>query len=214
VEILTDILRISWYVVGALAVIGGFIQFLWYAGKFPGWVFSLLGRVSWGRVGDGVSHLVDQLRADAWQPEWVIGIGRTGAVIAALIAENMRWLPPEVRLETINIRHGFTDRTRQRIIADSGFLERVGSGGVLMVDSEMYRGDTVNMVKQTLCSRGVEEIRVAILFKFQPSGYRLSEYNPDYIGERLTRPVLMPWLFTSQAKAIVRRVQQSRWGRE
>jgi pyrimidine operon attenuation protein/uracil phosphoribosyltransferase len=144
----------------------------------------------------------------------VIGIGRTGTVIAALIAENMRWLPPEVRLETINIRHGFTDRTRQRIIADSGFLERIGSGRVLIVDSEMYRGDTVNMVNQTLRTRGVEDIRVAILFKFEPRGYRLSEYNPDYIGERLTCPVLMPWLFTSQAKVIAMRVQKSRWGRE
>lgn len=93
--------------------------------------------------------MVDQLRGDGWQPDWVIGIGRTGAVIAALIAENMRWLPPEVRLETINVKHGFTDRTRQRIIADSGFLKRIGRAErVLMVDSEMYRGDTVNLVQQ------------------------------------------------------------------
>lgn len=40
-ETLADILRIIWYIVGALAVIGGFIQFLWYAGKFPAWAFSV-----------------------------------------------------------------------------------------------------------------------------------------------------------------------------
>jgi len=207
------VLSTFWTVIGILAIIAGFIQLLWYVGKFPAWISSRLGRVSWGRVRHGIEKIANEIRADDYRPEWVLGVGRTGTLIAALVAENMRWLPPEVRLATLNLRHGFTNGTRLREVTDESLKRQMHEAKVLLVDSEMYRGDTARFAWQTLTSWGAAEIKVAVLFKFEPKGYKLSEFDPHYVGETFSRPVMMPWLFTPEAKTVARKVQQSRWGK-
>ena len=200
-----------WTVIGILAIIAGFLQFLWYIGRFPTWISNRLGRVSWGRVRHGIEQIADDIRGDDYRPDWVLGVGRTGTLIAALLSENMRWLPPEVRLATVNARHGFASGTRLREVTDEYLKGHMHGAKVLLVDSEMYRGDTVRAVQQALSDWGAAETRVAVLFKFEPKGYKLSESSLQYVGETFGRPVMMPWLFTPQAKTVAKRVQKYRW---
>jgi len=115
------------YVVVPLAAVGDVIQLGWYFGKLSLWIFSLLDCISWGRVNGEILHLADMLVVGGWQPEYVIGVGRTATIIAALVTKYVHRLPPDVSFETIIIKHNFAAIIKKPLITDSSFLKRISS---------------------------------------------------------------------------------------
>jgi hypothetical protein len=201
-------------VISGLLAIATVVEFLWYGGRLPGFVLSLVGRVSWGTLQRALSALMREIRSSGWQPDLVIGMGRTGGLAAALLAENMRWLPPQVGLMVLNFRQAPTDKDKANVDA---LIQKAGvkAERVLVVDSETYRGDAIRVVVNALRELGPEglDVRTATLFKFEPKNYKMALPEPDFKGTRLGRPVLMPWVLAPELRLAAKRVQSERWRR-
>ncbi|HJX61730.1 MAG TPA: phosphoribosyltransferase [Dehalococcoidia bacterium] len=202
-------------IISSLLAIATVVEFLWYGGRLPGFIHSLVGRVSWGSLQTALSGLMRQIRSSGWQPDLVIGMGRTGGLVAALLAENMRWLPPEVGLTVLNFRQAPTDEDKAEVDALVQEAGAVQAERILIVDSETYRGDAIRMVVTALRELGPEglDVRTATLFKFEPKGYQLSRPKPNFEGTRLGRPVLMPWVLAPELRLAAKKVQSERWRR-
>ncbi len=153
------------------------------------WIFyeklSKRYRLRWGFAQKAVEKIVRRMIGDRFSPTLIVGIGRGGAIMGALISGELGHRP----LIVIDRKYKWEEGRRitnmvQRLRINFG-LE-----SVLLVSGEVHSGTTMRLYYDYFKSLGAKEIRRATLF------YETGATEPvEYIGLKSSRKTLrMPWM--------------------
>lgn len=157
--------------------------------------------INWNDVCNGVLFLNDQLVKSDYIPTHIVGIGRGGAILGALISGNL--------LETKHIpfssyeRKYNKDGTKMRTVDlfDGVSLgEDVNLSKVLLVAGDVGTGLTAKAFTSWLNDQGAKEIRFAVLIK-SPSPAKL----PDYFYKTFwtEQGLSLPWMISQNYKRYI-----------
>jgi uncharacterized protein len=143
-------------------------------------------RMTWDELGVGARSLAEQVAADGWRPDIILGIARGGllgggAISYALDVKNTF---------TMNVEFytGIDERLEMpMILPPVPDLVDLGEASVLVADDVADTGQTLVLVKEFLAGK-VREARVAVLYE-KPG----SVVNCEYVWKRTDRWIDFPW---------------------
>ena len=143
-------------------------------------------RMRWDDLGDGSRALADQIAADGWWPNIILGIARGGLFVGGAIAYAL-----DVKNTfTMNVEFytGIDERLEMpMILPPVPDLIDLGEARVLIADDVADTGQTLVLVKEFLSGK-VGEARVAVLYE-KPG----SVVNCEYVWRRTDRWIDFPW---------------------
>ena len=170
----------TYEIIGLLAAIIGIISFLWFLHDR----FLPYRRLSWRKIRLGAHRITSQILEGEYIPTIVVGIGRDGAIVGALVSAGLGHCP------FIVIDRNYTWSGSGRI-GDLLFPVKIPKErltNVLLVVAGLYTGSTVANFTQHLFEIGAKNIKLAALFS---QGGRM---NPDYVAFDFNhRSLAMPW---------------------
>lgn len=141
-------------------------------------------RITWRMVGRGVLDLKDKLVSSRFSPELIVGIGRGGAVVGALLSGCLGHVP----LLVIDRKYEWIDGKERK---DAMFAEieiKKRFERVLLVAGELHTGDTAKLYKEFFEAKG-EEVRIMTLVT-----ETYPRLKPDYFSFTIDDPKLrFPW---------------------
>lgn len=174
--------QVGWVVYHILAAVGAMASI--YAGLRG---LQLFRRVSWRKVERMVLRLCEDLRSEDFKPTLIMGIGRGGAVLGALISgvfghvplivieRHYNWTNGEGRATEIEMPEALEER-----------LERV-----LLVAGEVHTGNTMSLCLRSLREMGAGDVRTYALQCEQVTIFR-----PDECGIIRDGVIHLPWMLT------------------
>jgi len=147
--------------------------------------------VSWKKVEKGVVELKEQLINDKYYPTLIIGIGRGGAVISALLSGVLGNVP----IIIIDRVYKWSNHQRQEGLCDeikiSKNIERV-----LIVAGELHSGNTAKKYTEHFTKIGSKEVKMLTFMK-EP----YPTFKPDYFYiETKHSDIRFPWMITKEYK--------------
>lgn len=154
-------------------------------------------RVTWRRAERLVDRMVEEMISDGFVPSFIVGIGRGGAVLAALMAGRLGHRP----IMALTADHHWSGSGRRDDLAiefsinDPSWREHV-----LLVAGETHTGQSMRFVESYLASIGCEEIRRAVLYY-----ERGTTQDVEYVGFRTTRKMVrLPWMYSRHYQRLAR----------
>lgn len=147
------------------------------------------GEFSWEDVNNGVLRLVDLVRKSNFNPDIIVGVGRSGAIIAGLLAGNLGVLPV-----------GVIDREYQRMRGGGRkvVIRRgvdVKNKKVLLVCGMLITGQTLKAAYDIIDKRGGE---IKTLTMFKRTGPLIM--TPDYYSYEIESIARFPWRLSADWK--------------
>jgi uncharacterized protein len=143
-------------------------------------------QMTWAELGPGTRSLAEQVAADGWRPDIVLGIARGGLLVGGAIAYTL-----DVKNTfTMNVEFytGIDERLEMpMILPPVPDLVDLAEARVLVADDVADTGQTLVLVKDFLAGK-VGEVRVAVLYEKPPSIVRC-----DYVWRRTDRWIDFPW---------------------
>ena len=173
-------------IIGLVLGIIGAISALWYFWDklFP------IRRLSWKFAEKTSKKIAEEMTADNFSPTLIVGIGRGGAVMGALISGVLGHRPLVVIDRKYMWKEG--DRVDDMIFPiniPQNLLERV-----LLVSGEVHSGNTMKIYHKHFKELGAKLIRRATLYYEKGATVKV-----EYKGlESTKKDILMPWMFTKQ----------------
>lgn len=170
-------------IIGLILGLIGAISALWYFWEklFP------IRRLSWRFAERSAKRIAEELTADNFSPTLIIGIGRGGAIVGALISGCLGHRPLVVIDRKYTWREG--DRFDDMIFPvdiPQNFLERV-----LIVSGEVHSGNTMKLYYEHFKKLGARSIQRATLYYEKGATVKV-----EYKGLELSKKnILMPWMF-------------------
>lgn len=149
-------------------------------------------KVTWDIVDQQVPKIKDALISDQYFPTLIVGIGRGGSVVGALLSGCLGSVPIIVLDRVYKwSTEGRTDDILFKNIDFSSFNQKV-----LIVAGELHSGNTVKMYKKYFEECGAGEIRV---YSFMKEKYPF--VKPDYYSiESEKADIILPWMITKDYK--------------
>lgn len=148
--------------------------------------------LEWGDVCRGAEDINKQLRDTGYIPTHIIGIGRGGAILSALISGNLIHAPHPIPFTAIERKYS-TNQVGVRQVASLADIDlgQCNLSRVLLVASDVVTGTTAGYFKQFLTVQNAGDIRFAVLVACPHSAVK-----PDYrYKEILTDEDLhFPWM--------------------
>lgn len=146
-------------------------------------------KLSWRFAQKVVLDIVDKMTADDFSPTLIVGIGRGGAIMGAMLSGVLDHRP----LIVIDRKHEWKEGRRiddmvQHLQINFG-LERV-----LIVAGEVYSGNTMRLYYDYFKELGAKEIRRATLY-YEKGSTEPVEYKGLISSNKIHR---MPWMFTKR----------------
>jgi uncharacterized protein len=142
--------------------------------------------MSWDDVGTGSRALAEQIVADGFEPDIILGIARGGLLVAGAIAYAL-----DVKNTfTVNVEFytGVDERLEMpMILPPVPDLVDLGESSVLIADDVADTGKTLVLIKDFLAGK-VAEVRAAVLYE-KPR----SQVNCEYVWRRTDRWIDFPW---------------------
>ena len=143
-------------------------------------------RMTWDELGVGARSLAEQVAADGWRPDIILGIARGGLLVGGAISYAL-----DVKNTfTMNVEFytGIDERLEMpMILPPVPDLVDLGEASVLVADDVADTGQTLVLVKEFLAGK-VGEARVAVLYE-KPG----SVVNCEYVWKRTDRWIDFPW---------------------
>jgi hypoxanthine phosphoribosyltransferase len=143
-------------------------------------------RMTWAELGEGTRSLAEQVAADEWRPDIVLGIARGGLLVGGAIAYTL-----DVKNTfTMNVEFytGIDERLEMpMILPPVPDLVDLAEARVLVADDVADTGQTLVLVKDFLAGK-VGEARIAVLYE-KP----LSAVRCEYVWRRTDRWIDFPW---------------------
>ena len=143
-------------------------------------------RMAWDELGEGARGLAEQIAADSWKPDIILGIARGGLLVGGAISYAL-----DVKNTfTMNVEFytGIDERLEMpMILPPVPDLVDLGEARVLVADDVADTGQTLVLVKEFLAGK-VREVRVAVLYE-KPG----SVVNCEYVWRRTDRWIDFPW---------------------
>ena len=142
--------------------------------------------MSWDDLGEGTRTLAEQIAADGYRPELVLGIARGGLLVAGAIAYALGIK----NTFTMNVEFytGVDERLEMpMILPPVPDLIDLGESRVLIADDVADTGQTLLLVKDFLAGK-VADVRIAVLYEKPQSQVRC-----DWVWRRTDRWIEFPW---------------------
>lgn len=146
--------------------------------------------LSWEDVEQAAYAIIRQMNADAFEPDVIISIARSGLIPASLISYALG----NKELYVIKIDFSKSQKiSHQQDMRDlpkiTQALEKDVEGlKVLVVDEMVVSGSTLKMVSDYMGMKHPAQVKYAVLYK-QP----WSQFSPDYFGEEVRYWPIFPW---------------------
>lgn len=188
---------------GILASVATLIMFIWFVMSDPiklneRW----FKRASWGRIKKGTLRMIKHLGASDWRPDVILGVGRSGHIVAGLLVCNLKWEPGNFKLGVVNVQTSTINGARSLAIETSR-EDITADTKVLLVDGEMYTGQTMETVVNFLrTDSGVREVKSMVLFKRDQT-----VYAPDFFAFPVSDVLAMPWEWWSRPDRMIHRLR-------
>jgi hypoxanthine phosphoribosyltransferase len=142
--------------------------------------------MAWQELGAGARSLAEQVAADEYEPDLLLGIARGGLLVAGAIAYAL-----DLKYTfTMNVEFytGVNERLEMpMILPPVPDLVDLGEARVLIADDVADTGQTIALVKNFLAGK-VAEVRVAVLYE-KPG----STVHCEYVWRRTNRWIVFPW---------------------
>ena len=142
--------------------------------------------MAWDELGIGARDLAEQIAADSWKPDIILGIARGGLLVGGAISYAL-----DVKNTfTMNVEFytGIDERLEMpMILPPVPDLVDLSEASVLVADDVADTGQTLVLVKEFLAGK-VREVRVAVLYE-KPG----SVVNCEYVWRRTDRWIDFPW---------------------
>lgn len=172
-------------VIGIVSSVVGILWFLWYTWEklFP------IRRLRWKIAERSADRITRDMARDGFSPTLIIGIGRGGAVMGALISGALGHRP----LLVLDRKYVWIEGRRYedmliRVNIPFHLLERV-----LLVAGEAHSGNTMKRYHEIVKGMGAVLIRRATLY-YEEDG---CTEGVEYTGLKSSKKkVLMPWMYT------------------
>jgi hypoxanthine phosphoribosyltransferase len=154
----------------------------------------------WSDVETWIKSVVDHAHREKIKPRWVVGIGRSGAILGGMIAGNLKFKIrkdhiPVTTIERVHRKNNYVLSTltdREEEFTSDGNPVVTGrklpskKQTVLIVIGEAKSGGSVACVKHWLASRGFNQSVVAALLASKKG---IADFEPYLYGQS----AMMPW---------------------
>src|SRR5437867_11998195 len=143
-------------------------------------------RMEWDELGSGTRALADQVAADGFQPDFILGISRGGLLVAGALAYALG----VKNTFTMNVEFytGIDERLDMpMILPPVPDLVDFAETSVLIADDVADTGATLKLV-QEFCEGKVAEVRCAVLYEKPRSTVKC-----EYVWRRTDRWITFPW---------------------
>ena len=143
-------------------------------------------RMTWNELGIGSRVLADQVAADDFQPDFILGISRGGLLVAGALAYALG--VKNTFTMSVEFYTGIDERLDMpMILPPVPHLVDLHEARVLIADDVADTGQTLVLVKDFLEGK-VAEVRIAVLYE-KPR----SVVQSEYVWERTDRWIVFPW---------------------
>ncbi len=181
--------------------IKGFFNITGYVLAFIGFLATLYKTVevwlnlrsfSWSEIDKLTKKLVRQMGDDMFVPDVIVGIGRGGSILGALLSGNLRVPDKKRNIPLLGVDRIYEWRDGERIEVENKMIDFAPLKGkrVLLVAGDVLTGGTMKFFLHEIEQVGPTEVRAACLVKGVTSAYR-----PDYFGKEITGDFRMPWMY-------------------
>lgn len=179
-----DILDITSYVLAFV----GFLATLYKTVE----VWLNLRRFSWTEVDKLTKKLIQQISSDMFVPDVIVGIGRGGAILGALLSGNLRVPGKSRNIPLLVVERIYEWHDGERIEVENEMINLSPLRGkkILLVAGDVLTGGTMRFFLREIEQVEPQEVRTACLVKGVTSAYR-----PDYFGKEITGDFRMPWMY-------------------
>ena len=157
-------------------------------------IFSSVTIFDWHDVNQGALSINKKLLEDGYIPTHIVGIGRGGSILSALISGNLlkdkhipfsafdrKYSKDETGMRKAELLHGI----------DLGHCDLTR---VLLVAGDVVTGITAQRFKELLISKGVKEIRFAVLAKCPTPAMEPDYFYKEFLSEK---GLHFPWMICS-----------------
>ena len=149
-------------------------------------------RVKWNALEKEILKFREKLIADQFIPTLIVGIGRGGAVVGALISGVLGSIPLVVidRIYKWD-KHGRKDKMLFENIDLSNYIDKV-----LIVAGELHTGNTAKLYYNYFQKIGSNDIRIYTFYK-----EKYPAFEPDYFSIEGDKPdIRLPWMISKHYK--------------
>ena len=142
--------------------------------------------MAWEELGGSARALAEQVAADGYEPDIILGIARGGLLVAGAISYALG----VKNTYTMNVEFytGVDERLdAPMILPPVPDLVDLGEARILIADDVADTGRTLALV-QEFCSGRVAEVRCAVLYEKPQSIVKC-----EYVWQRTDRWIVFPW---------------------
>lgn len=146
--------------------------------------------LSWNHVELAAKKILEQMKHDAFVPDIIISIARSGLIPASLISYalgNKELYVIKVDFSK-NQQISFRQDLREKPKISQEISKDVEGLKILVVDEMVVSGETLKLVSSYLEIKNPAVAKYAVLYK-QP----WSQFEPDYFGEEVREWPVFPW---------------------
>jgi hypoxanthine phosphoribosyltransferase len=149
--------------------------------------------ISWRRVDKLVAELVEDIEHSSFCPDLILGVGRGGSLIAAMVATN---LEGRIELACIDTAVEYDQAGRKHVqLRGPDRLPPLHGRHVLVVVAELYSGQDMRDAINFLDDQKPAELRTLAVLAGPSSNVR-----PTFVGLETRHEPLAPWRLTDAAK--------------
>ena len=143
-------------------------------------------RMEWDELGSGTRALADQVAADGFAPDIILGISRGGLLVAGALAYALG--VKNTFTMSVEFYTGVDERLDMpMILPPIPHLVDLQESRVLIADDVADTGQTLVLVKDFLEGK-VAEVKIAVLYEKPRSSVQC-----EYVWNRTDRWIVFPW---------------------
>jgi hypoxanthine phosphoribosyltransferase len=143
-------------------------------------------RMSWDELGTGSKAIAEQVVADSFRPDFILGISRGGLLVAGALAYALG--VKNTFTMSVEFYTGIDERLDMpMILPPVPHLVDLHEARVLIADDVADTGQTLVLVKEFLEGK-VADTRIAVLYEKPRSVIR-----SEYVWSRTDRWIVFPW---------------------
>lgn len=150
-----------------------------------------LKAVSWAEAKKYVNKILKDMEKDNFVPEYIIGIGRSGAIVGSLISGNIKVEGSKSNVPIIACDRFFkwTENGREEIDDEIIDFSPLTDKKLLLVCGDVSSGGTLRYFRHKLSDVQPRELKTAVMIKV-----KTATFHPNYYGKELPGGFRFPWV--------------------
>lgn len=139
---------------------------------------------SWHELDYAATNIVEQIEKDKFVPSIIVGIGRGGGILGAIISYKLYHLPVFV----VDREYDWKTKKRKQNILFDFEMPAFYMDNILLVAGEAHTGETMACFEKHLLKKGAGVVKTCVFYKQTICNVKIDYYSNE--GENVP---LMPW---------------------